>query len=146
MADRYALEQVGVADGTLPPKLADGGLVHAKRRVITASFPTGTAQANGDRLYLGRLPIGAKLKAINGITDTTLGTTTLSIGTTAAPTKYVNAKTLTATDVPTPLGPKAANWAQAKLTAEEDLWLTLGVGGIAGAIIGGLDIEYTISA
>ena len=90
MADRYALEQVGVADGTLPPKLADGGLVHAKRRVITASFPTGTAQANGDRLYLGKLPIGAKVKAINGITDTTLGTTTLSIGTTASPTKYVN--------------------------------------------------------
>lgn len=146
MADRYALEQVGVADGTLPVKPADGGLVHAKRRVITASFPTGTAQASGDRLYLGRLPIGSKVKAIRGITDTSLATATLSIGTTAAPTKYVNAKTLTTTDLPVDLGPKSANWAQAKLPAEEDLWLTLGVAGIGSAVIGGIDIEYTISA
>jgi hypothetical protein len=48
--------------------------------------------------------------------------------------------------VPVALGPKAANWAQAKLTAEEDLWLTLGTAGIGSAIIGGIDIEYTISA
>jgi hypothetical protein len=146
MVDRYAPEQVGVQDGTQPAKMSDGGIVHAKRRCIRASLPAGTAQANGDRLYLGRLPIGAVVKAIIGNVDTTLGTTTLSVGTTAAPTKYVNAKTLTAVDVPTSLGPRASAAAAAKLTAEEDVWLTLGVGGIAGAIIGTIDIEYTISA
>jgi len=146
MVDRYALEQVGYADGSLSPKPVDGGIVHAKRRCIRASFPTGTAQANGDRLYLGRLPIGAVVKAVIGNVNTTLGTTTLSVGTTAAPTKYVNAKTLTAVDTPTPLGPRTSAAAAAKTTAEEDLWLTLGVGGIAGAIIGTIDVEYTISA
>lgn len=146
MTDRYALEQIGVADGTKPQKLSDGGLVNAKKRRIRASFPTGTAQASGDRLYLGRLPFGATITRISAITDTSLSTATLSIGTTATPTKYVASKTLTTTDVPVDLGPKASAWAAAKLTEYEDLWLTLGVAGIGSAIIGGIDIDYTISA
>lgn len=145
MADFYAKEQIGYADGTQPPKPVDGGLVHAKRRDIRASLP-GVVLAAGDRVYLGRLPIGAVVKSIIGCVDTTLGTTTLSIGSAAAPTKYVNAKTLTTVDQPTILGPRASAWAAAKPTAEEDVWLTLGVGGIAANIIGGIDIAYTISA
>ncbi|BBC99099.1 hypothetical protein [Sphingobium sp. YG1] len=146
MVDRYAPEQVGVQDGTQPAKMSDGGIVHAKRRCIRASLLTGTAQANGDRLYLGRLPIGAVVKAVSGNVDTSLGATVLSVGTTAAPTKYVNGRALTAVDTPTPLGPRASASAAAKLTAEEDVWLTIGTGGIAAAIIGTIDIEYTISA
>lgn len=145
MADRYALEQVGAADGTQsPPKKLDGRLVGAKDRIIRASLP-GVAMANGDRLYLGKKPAGSSLHSISGLVSATLGTTTLSIGTTANPTKYVNAKTLTAVDTPTALGPVAAQAVAAPSDVDEDLWLTLGVGGIANTVVGAIRIHYSTS-
>ena len=146
MADFYALEFVGGPDGTLqPPKKLDGRLVGAKKRRVRASKPTAGNLAIGDRLYLGRLPQGALLQTIAGNFDTSLGTTTLSIGTTATPAKYVAAKTLTATDVPTGLGPKASALVGAPVTADEDIWLTIGVAAIPAAVIGAIVWEYTIS-
>lgn len=146
MADLYAAEFVGGPDGTAyPPKKLDGRLVGSKKRGVRATKPAGVAMANGDRLYLGKLPMGASVRGFAGVTDTTLGATTISIGTTANPTKYVNAKTLTVVDVPTPIGPKASAFVAAPTTADEDLWATLGVGGIAGAVVVAIELEYAIS-
>lgn len=145
MADLYALEFVGGPDGTRqPPKKLDGRLVSAKKRRTRAEKPA-IALAVGDRLYLGKLPQGGVLNLISGNADTSLGTTTLSIGTTANPTKYVNAKTLTATDVPTAIGPKASAGVLQPAAADEDIWLTVGTAAIAAGVVLSFSWEYTIS-
>ncbi len=145
MADIYALEFVGGPDGTQqPPKKLDGRIVGAKKRRTRAVKPT-TILNVGDRLYIGKLPQDAVLQAITGNTDTSLGTTTLSVGTTLQPTKYVNAATLTATNVPTALGPRAAAATLQPIAADEDLWITVGVAAIPAAVVAAFFFEYTIA-
>ncbi|WEK43642.1 MAG: hypothetical protein P0Y64_02070 [Candidatus Sphingomonas colombiensis] len=145
MADLYALEFVGGPDGTQqPPKKLDGRVVGAKKRRTRATKPT-TILNIGDRLYLGKLPQGAVLQSIICNTDTSFGTATLSVGTTATPTKYVNAKTLTVTDTPTALGPKAASAVLGAVAADEDIWLTVGVAAITAATVAAFFMEYTIA-
>ena len=145
MADLYALEFVGGPDGTQqPPKKLDGRMVGAKKRRTRGTKPT-TILNIGDRLYLGKLPQGAVLQSIIANTDTSFGTATLSVGTTAAPTKYVNAKTLTATDTPTSLGPKAASAILGPAAVDEDLWLTVGVAAIPAVVVAAFFLEYTIA-
>lgn len=144
MADYYALQQVGVADSTLiPPAKADGSQVGAKVSAITASKSGAQAIAAGDRMYLGKLRAGERLKEILLTTDTSLATTTVSIGTTALPSKYVAAKTLTVVDTPTPIGPKASTLDDGMLTADEDLWATFAVAGIGAAVLLTFDLEIT---
>ncbi|WP_033965622.1 MULTISPECIES: hypothetical protein [unclassified Sphingomonas] len=143
MADYYGLEFVGAADGSQnPPKKLDVRMVGGKKRRVRSTKPA-VALAIGDRLYLGKLPQGASLHSISGITDTSFATTTISIGTTTIPAKYVAAKTLTATDAPTPLGPKASAFVLDPNTVDEDLWATFGVADIGAGVIAGFDIEYT---
>lgn len=145
MADLYALEFVGGPDGTQqPPKKLDGRFVGAKKRRTRATKPA-TILNVGDRLYLGKLPQGAVLQSIIGNFDTSLGTSTLSVGSTANPTKYVNAKTLTTTDTPTSLGPRASAAVLAPSTVDEDLWLTVGVAAIPANVVGAFFTEYTIA-
>jgi hypothetical protein len=143
MADYYGREFVGAADGSQnPPKKLDVRMVGGKKRRVRSTKPA-VALAIGDRLYLGKLPQGASLHSISGITDTSFATTTISIGTTTIPAKYVAAKTLTATDAPTPLGPKASAFVLDPNTVDEDLWATFGVADIGAGVIAGFDIEYT---
>jgi len=123
----------GVADGTLIPNAkADGRQSGAKESVTFGSkLAADGAWAAADVIYACRLRAGEQLVSATGNTDTTLGTTTLSLGTLANPTKYVNAALLTAINVPTALGPKTAAAVAGPITADEDLYWTLGVGGIA---------------
>ena len=145
MADFYALQQVGVADGTLTPAAkADGGQVGAKVSSITASKSGTQALTTADRLYLGKVRAGERVAEILVTTDTSLGTSTLSIGTTGTPAKYVGAKTLTATDVPTTMGPKASTLDDGLLTADEDLWLSIGTANAAAAVL--LSVESRTTA
>lgn len=145
MADLYALEFVGGPDGTqASPKKLDGRIVGAKKRRTRAVKPS-TILNVGDRLYLGKLPQGGVLTLITGNTDTSLGTTTLSIGTTATPAKYVNAKTLTATDTPTSLGPRVTAAVLQPTERDEELWLTVGVAAIPAVVVASFGWEYTIA-
>lgn len=135
MADFYIDSQVGVADGTkIPADKADGRKVGASSRRIFGSKTAGQAWANGDQIYLGKLRQGESVREIMVTSDTTLGTTTLSVGPKTATTKYANARTMTTPDVPTLIGPRGTAADDAPLAADEDIWLTLGVGGIAGGI------------
>lgn len=144
MADFFALEQVGVADGTAtPPKKLDFRTVGGKKRRVRGTKATAQAIAAGDRLYIGRLPQNCSLRAVSLVSDTSLGATTVSIGTTAVPAKYVNAKTMTTTDVPTGIGPKASAFILDPATADEDLWATFAVAGIAGGVVLAFDYEYS---
>lgn len=145
MADLYGLEYVGGPDGTQnPPKKLDGRLVGAKKRRNRATKPA--VQLNvGDRFYIGKIPQGASVRALIGNADTSLGSATLSIGTTANPTKYANARSLTVTDTPTSLGPRAAAHAAAPLDRDEALWATVGGAAIPAATVLVIESEYTIS-
>lgn len=149
MADRYALEYVGTdRDGTAPGVMVDGRLVDSKIRRLRATkdLTNILAFATSDRLYLGKLPAGATVKLITMNSDTSWGTTTISIGTTATPAKYVNAATNTVTDKPVILGPLAAAADNAPLSAEEDIYVTVGIANVAAAVITVFEVEYTISA
>lgn len=135
MADYYIDSAVGVKDGTkVPAEKADGRKVGANQRRIFGSKPVGATWAAGDQIFLGTVKQGESLREIMVNSDTTLGTTTLSVGPKTATTKYVNAKTMTTPDVPTLIGPRGTAADDAPLTADEDIWITLGVGGIAGGV------------
>lgn len=147
MADFYLAHAIGVKDGTKnPPDKFDGRFVGAKKKAIVAIHPATVAYAAGDRLFLASLKAGEQLLAVNVITDTTLGTTTLSVGTTATPAKYASAKTVTTTDVQVSIGPRATAADDGPLAADEDVWVTLGVGGIAGAVIFAIQAEIISSS
>lgn len=135
MATYYAKQQVGVADGTkIPADKADGRQVGAAKGVTVASKDNTNALVATDKIYLGKLRAGELLTAIHGLTDTSWGTATISIGTLTTPAKYVNAVTLTAVNVPTALGPLASALDAGPVTADEDLYLTVGVAGVAAAV------------
>lgn len=109
MADKYALQQQGVADGTKnPPEKADGREVNANRTCLVASKSTADAWNVADRVFLGRKKAGDKVVGIRATTGTSFATSTLSIGDGVTADKYCAAKTLTAVDTPTYLGPKAS--------------------------------------
>lgn len=135
MADIYAIQQVGVADGTaIPAARADGREVGAPILATLASKPVGTALAANDRLYLGKKPAGCKLARASVVTGTSMGSATFDIGTAAAADKYVDGKGVTATDVPTAIGPKAAVVDDTPSDAEEDLWATVNTATIGAAV------------
>lgn len=145
MADYYGLEFVGGPDGTIqPPKKLDHRLVGGKERGIRATKPQ-TILNIGDRLYVGKLVQGAVMRGFGGNFDTSLGAATLSLGTTANPTKYVNGKTITTTDINVSIGPKASAFVQQPLAADEELWITVGGAAIPAAVIGGFEMTYKIA-
>src|SRR5579864_2388628 len=108
MATYYVSQFIGVKDGTVPPQRADGRVVGAKESQTLGSKVAGQAWASGDKIYIGEVRSGELLIGVSALSDTTLGTTTLSIGTLLTPTKYVNAQTFTPVNIKTPLGPTIA--------------------------------------
>jgi hypothetical protein len=145
MTTQYLDTFVGVADGTQTPALkADGRQSGAKESTTFGNKVAGLAWASGDVIYAGRLRQGEQMVTAWINTDTSLGTSTLSLGTLTNPTKYINAATFT-----TPLnaragiGPKASQAVLGPNTADEDLYWTLGVAGIAGAVNLQLGIAFT---
>lgn len=147
MADFYLAHAIGVKDGTkTPPLRFDARFVGAKKKIVIANHPAGVAYASGDRLFLASLKAGEQITDIKVISDTTFGTTTLSVGPTGSATKYVNAKTMTATDTPTSIGPRASAADDGPLAADEDVWITLGVGGIAAGVLFTVQVEIASAA
>jgi hypothetical protein len=132
MANFYTAQFVGVTDGTVPPQRADNRQVSAKLETTLGTKVAGQAWAAGDTIYIGRVRAGEVLIGVWGQTDTSLGATTLSVGTKASPTKYINAVTLTTTGNKIILGPPIASLVLPPLTADDDIWLTLGGGGVPG--------------
>ncbi len=145
MADFYATEFVGVVDGTLaPPKRADARLVGYRPRGIRATKPAGQALAVNDRLYIGRKRAGESIADIKINVSASLSTTTIDIGTTADPDKYVDGATQTTADRPTSIGPIAVASAASPDADYEDLWLTVLTANIAGGTT--LVVETTFRA
>jgi hypothetical protein len=81
---------------TLPDVTRVGG----RRRTFVSSL-TLASQASGTTIGVARLPIGAVINSIQGITDTSLGSTTISLGNSNSAAIYKAAATFTATETPT---------------------------------------------
>ena len=147
MANRCAIQQVDVLDGTsYPPKKLDGSQVSAKERRTLCSKQV-LADAIGDTVTLCTIPAGAIVRQININTDTSLGTSTIAIGTVTTPAKYVAATTFTTPlNAPTAIGPKASILTAGALLADEVLILTVGVAALPIAAVVHIEIEFTISA
>lgn len=153
MAIKFSAQQKGVTDGSaVPAEKGDGRVLNANKSVLVASKPTTDIWANGDQIYLGKQPAGTVITDIKGLTDTSFGTSTLSIGDGGDPVQggapvnaasQVNAATLTAVDTPTELGPLAAIVAAGPVADEVDLWLTVGVADIAAAVDASIVIEFS---
>ena|ERR1043166_5239612 len=143
MADIYSQQMAGVADGAVvPANRADGRKVGAIKRSIFASNPAATAIAAADRMYLGKLKQGERVTGLRVNSDTSLSTTTFSVGTTAAATKWANAKAPgTLVNVWQHFGPLASTLDDDPVTADEDLWLTFGTTGIASGVVFTVEVE-----
>lgn len=131
----FAKQFVGVADGTkIPADRADGRQAGATKGVTVGSKDNTNILAIADKLYIGKLRAGELLTGIHAITDTSLGTTTVSIGTLATPAKYVNALTLTALNAPVALGPLASAIDAGPVSADEDLYATFAVAAVPAVV------------
>ena len=142
MAIQFPKQQRNVADlGFAPTAKHDGRQIGAAKRITMASKVPGVAWAIGDLVYLGRKSAGHTLLSVKLCTDTSLATSTVSVGIgsdpkagAAAPvsdaTKYVNAATLTVTDRATEIGVKATTLDDDP-PGEEHLWATIGGAAIA---------------
>ena len=135
MATYMAKQFVGVFDGTkIPADKADGRQAGATKGITIASKDNVNALVATDKIYIGKLRTGEMLTDIKAVTDTSLATATISIGTLALPNKYVASATLTVINVPTSLGPLASAVDAGPVAAEEDLYATIAVAGIAAAV------------
>ena len=122
MAQTYSVELAGV--GSLPvvkPSALSAYGARVKR--FRATVPL-TAQNVGDTVVLGLIPAGHIFAGVELVTDTSLGTSTVSVGISGTPAKYVAAQTLTAVNAPSPQGLVAQLIAGA-LTAQETIILTV---------------------
>ena len=141
MPTYQAVQQAGVIDGSvIPANKTDSRVVDAKSngtiatKDYTARNAVAPALANTDKVYLGRVQVGELLEALEYFTDTTFGAVTVSIGTLAAPTKYVNAQIMTVINIWTPMAMAGANFTAGALAAYEDIYLTAN-GAVAAAIL-----------
>lgn len=136
MTALYALQQIGVADGTVnPANRADGRQVNARKRTYLASKVPGVAIANGDTLFCFRKPAGQKITDIRICTDTSLGSSTIAIGVAGTPAKYKAAAVFTTPlNAPTSIGPLASTLDDDPGDAE-DIILTCGAADIVAGTL-----------
>ena len=144
MAKIYGSTFAAAKAGTLPQVSPDGRLVGAKQRRTMERF-TLAAQPVADKLFLGTLPAGACFAGVRFTSSVSLGAATLSVGSEANPTKYRDAGTFTAVDVPTLAG-KASAIGQSPLDGPEDVYATVAAAALPGAGTFTTELFFTTSA
>lgn len=145
MTTYYGTTYTGTfADGTSPPATPNAALVQGKTRRIREVFAYA-AQAAASLLYVGRLPQGAQFAGVRLTADTSSGSTTLAIGSSASAAKYKAAAAFTATDTPTMYG-KASAMDDDPLAAAEDVYITLAAATAPASGILVCELFYTVAA
>ncbi|WP_414902465.1 hypothetical protein ACMT1E_04345 [Sphingomonas flavalba] len=128
MAKGYSKETVGVLDGSVPEKIADGRVLGGRVRAFTATFDlseTTVKRANGDSNVCFRIPAGHKVLYGLLLASVTMGASaTIAIGNATTPAKYRAAATHTAT-TPT-LFMLSSALDDDPLAAAEDVIITIG--------------------
>lgn len=126
MARKYTAQSAGVLDGVAMPGRADGRVVNAKMfRILGVLDMAATQVNNGDFIVLARRPAGSAFAGLRVTSDTSLGSSTISAGTEAAPARDKAAAVFTATETPTHYG-KVSALAAAPITDEEIVGITVG--------------------
>lgn len=148
MAQYLSNELAGTSTGTStsagvgykPKASVYGGRLKRLRATVTLA-----SQTTSDTLLLGNLPAGAVFAYGVITTDTSLGSSTLSIGTAAAAAAYRAAATFTATDTPTLFGKAAAvGGSDAGATTETGVIGTIATANLpaSGTLV--VDVYYSI--
>lgn len=153
MATKYAIQQQGVMDGSaIPADKADGREVGGAKTSLLASKEAGVAWNSADVIYLGAKPQGCKITDIKWNSDTDMGSATIDIGVGGDPRNggavttadtYVDGVTVSATNTPTSIGPKASTADDAPGETEEHLWATIGGANIGAAVLATLEIQFS---
>jgi hypothetical protein len=114
----------------------------ARERIFVANIALA-AQASGSVIGVARLPVQSVITGITVITDTSLGTATISLGDTNNATLYTAAQTLTSAQTPTRVGLAATHGAPITTGydcttgkanyAYEDIVLTVGTAALPGS-------------
>ena len=122
MAQTLSTELAGI--NSLPVVVANSAAYGTRIRRYRASI-TLASQAAADTIVLAKIPAGMTFAYGVITTDTSLGSTTISIGTAASTAKSRALATFTSTDTPTLFGKAAAVGAASALSAEETVIATL---------------------
>ena len=85
--------------------------VGARERTFTTTFALAS-QASGSTIGMARLPLGCIITGLTLITDTSLGSATISLGDASNTTLYLPAQTLTITNTPQRVGLTATHGQQ----------------------------------
>jgi hypothetical protein len=140
MAQTYSTEAAGI-DSIPVVKTsalkAQGAAIKRYRASVTLA-----AQASGDTVVLADVPAGLVFAYGVLVSDTSLGTATLSVGNASSAAKYRAAATFTATDTPTPFGKAAAVAGNASTTTERVI-ATIGTAALpaSGQLV--IDLYFT---
>lgn len=142
MADLFSTETAGLL--SRPVVKPSAGAYGARYRRYRASI-TLAAQATADNILLAVVPAGSIFAGGVLTTSVTLGTSVIAIGTSqvhATNGQLRAAGTFTAVDTPTNFGTAAA-LAQAALTADTRLYLTIDTAALPGAGTLVVDLYYS---
>lgn len=146
MAAYLSTELGGSANQTAAPTgyKPRATVYNSRLKRLRATY-TLNSQATTDTLVIGNLPAGATFAYGMITADTSLGTSTLAIGTSAATTKYRTAATFTTTETPTPFGRAAQVGASdPALAAEEQVIGTIAVAALPASGILVVDLFYSM--
>jgi hypothetical protein len=124
MAQTYSTEMAGMGSTPVVKPTSPG--YGARLRRYRASI-TLAGQLAADTIVLARIPAGSTFAYGIITTDTSLGSTTLSIGNATTVAKYRALAAFTTTDTPTLFGKAAAIADGQTLTADEIVLVTLAV-------------------
>lgn len=114
-----------------------GGRVRIFSEEITLN-----SQGSGEEVALGTLPDGAVVRAVELLTDTSLGSAKIEVGVSGDADKYLPAQTFTSTDTPTRTVDATNAWTPAE--DNEDLILTTSVAALpsSGKLV--VAVEYIL--
>ena len=114
-----------LANFTALPVVKVASAAYGARMVRFRASITLASQATTDTIVVAVVPAGFTFAYGILNTDTSLSTSTISIGTAATPAKYRAAAVFTATDTPTLFGKASAEGAAAQLAADETVIITI---------------------
>lgn len=116
MAQTYCTELAPTQEN--PPQRVHAAAGQGARKRTYRSTVTLAAQASGDTIVLANIPAGYTFAGGKLVTDTSLGSATLAIGTAASAAYFKAAGTQTGTDAPASFG-KAAAFAEVSPDARQ---------------------------
>ncbi len=141
MATFYAAEAAGYLN-TVPPSLPAGAIHGGRLRRYRATVTLNT-QTTSDTIVLAKLHAGQSVAYGILTSSVSLGTSTIAIGITGTTGKYRTGATFTAVDTPTLFGPAASVADDAPTSAEETIFITIGVASLPAS--GTLVVDLYVS-